>query len=171
MSLFLLKSYITRVGEGPFFTEIEGESGEKLQKIGKEFGATTGRKRRCGWFDAVLARKSIQLNGSKKVILTKLDVLSALKEIQVCTAYEVNGEKYQEWSWKMDKNYDNIEPVYTILQGWEEDISDIRYFKDLPKRAKEYVLFLEKILGVEIILISVGPGRDQILEKGELEWK
>ncbi len=156
----IVKAYTTRVGYGPFPTELDEENGDKLREAGAEYGATTGRPRRCGWFDAFMMRYSRMINGIERVAITKLDVLSYLDEIKVCTGYEVDGKlinSYPTDSAAMAK----VNPVYETLPGWKEDISEIKSYKDLPKEAKQYLAFISEQCGFEIKIISVGPKRSQ----------
>jgi len=156
------KAYCTRVGEGPFPTEMEGEEEELLRKQGNEYGATTGRPRRCGWFDAVQARYACRLNGLDGVILTNLDVLAGFPRIRVATAYVLGGKPTSAFPAETGLRPD-LEPEYVDLPGWEEDISDVRRFEDLPASTRAYVAFLEEEMGVPIVQISVGPDRDQMV--------
>lgn len=159
----IVKAYTTRVGLGPFPTELYGDDGEELRKIGAEFGATTGRPRRCGWYDAFLVNYSRMINGIERTAITKLDVLSYLKEIKVCVAYEINGKKLK--SYPTDTNQMmKVEPVYETLPGWQKDISNITNYDSLPSEAKEYLSFISHQSGFEISLISVGPRRQQTIE-------
>jgi len=158
----VLKAYTTRVGEGPFPTEILGEAGERIRQKGKEFGATTGRPRRCGWLDGVVARYAAMINGVDKLAVTKLDVLSGQEAVKVCVAYECNGRRTEA----MPGDYrmlENCRPVYDELQGWEEDISGARQMSDLPGAAREYLDYLERFVGVKIELVSVGSERSQVI--------
>ena len=154
------KAYTTRVGSGPFPTELEGPQGEKLKKEGVEFGATTGRPRRCGWFDAVGVRHAVRVNGLSGVALTKLDVLTGFKKISICTAYRCDGAIHREF-FASSKMMERAQPVYEEMDGWETPLSDAREFSDLPANAQKYVRRLEEILQTEVILVSVGPGREQ----------
>jgi len=158
----VLKAYITRVGNGPFPTELEDEDGEKLGKIGHEFGATTGRRRRCGWLDLVAAKYSVQVNGLTNLALTKLDVLSEFDTIKVCTSYEYNGEKV-EWLPADQKVFSDIEPVYEDIKGWACRIDSCTSYSELPKEAKDYLKFIEDFLEIPVKYISVGQRRDQII--------
>ncbi len=153
--LGVVKAYLTRVGAGPFPTELNDSEGHKLQKIGSEIGATTGRQRRCGWFDAVLGKYTSQINGFTSIIITKLDVLDDFNEIKICTKYK-NG-KFP------DINLEDAEPEYIILPGWKSSICNIRDFDKLPENAKKYLATLENLLDVRISHISVGKGREQII--------
>jgi len=159
----IFKAYCTRVGEGPFPTELNDDMGETLRKIGKEFGATTGRPRRCGWFDLPAAKFSVQVNGLTEIALTKLDVLDEFEEIRVCTGYKINGEEKSGYSASMCE-LENVEPIYTAFPGWNTSTVGFHHLENLPGKAKEYIRFLEESLGVPIKLISTGPARDQIIE-------
>ena len=158
----IFKAYITRVGNGPFPTELFDGDGEKLQKIGKEFGATTGRPRRCGWFDAPLANYSVMINGFNEITITKLDILDEFETIKVCTEYELNGKRSKNLS-SFINNLDKVQPIYTTIPGWECSTVGVNSFKDLPSKAQEYILYLEKILAVPIRHISTGPKRNDII--------
>jgi len=153
----IFKAYQTRVGAGPFPTELLDETGETLQNVGGEIGATTKRKRRCGWFDAVLARYTNLINGFTSIILTKLDVLDDFDEIKICTSY-TNGNFPED-------NLDGLKPEYITLPGWKTNISGIRKWEDLPENTKKYVKTIEKLVGVKASIVSVGKERDQIIEK------
>ena len=163
----ITKAYCTRVGEGPFPTEQENAVGEQLQQQGHEFGATTGRKRRCGWLDLVALRYSVNVGGIDNLILTKLDVLSNFETIKVCTHYKVNGEAREHHSF-VDSDSRTIEPVYLDLPGWNEDISACRDFEDLPEAARNYVDFIAKSSGVEIPVVSVGPDRSETIYRQKI---
>jgi adenylosuccinate synthase len=156
------KAYVTRVGSGPFPTEDTGPDGERMGERGQEFGTTTGRKRRCGWFDAVLLRYAARLNGLSEVFLTKLDVLSGFPSVRVCTAYQTGGEKYDDFP-PHQSLFHRAEPVYEEVDGWEEDLSGARSFEDLPKAARAYVDMLAELGGVKVSAVSVGPSREQTL--------
>ncbi len=160
----ITKTYTTRVGNGPFPTELEDETGEKLRNEGGEFGATTGRPRRCGWFDSVMVRKAIQLNGLTRLALTKLDVLNNLDEIQICTHYEINGKKVDQYP----TNYQELEkaiPIYEALEGWKSDISSCKKMSDLPSKAIFYVnRLLELCYNIPALMVSIGPDRNQTIE-------
>ena len=156
------KAYCTRVGGGPFPTELDNETGEQLRKIGNEFGATTGRPRRCGWIDLVALRFACMINGVTKVVMTKADVLDAFKELQVCTGYQVNGKETGEIPFQMDRQ--RPEPVYKSFRGWNTHASAARNFGELPETMKTYVNFINEYLGVSIQYISNGPGRDQLIK-------
>jgi len=160
----ILKAYTTRVGSGPFPTELHDAMGEHLRKVGGEFGVTTGRSRRCGWFDAVIARYATRVNGLTDFFLTKLDVLSGLEKVPVCVAYEVNGRRCDEMPMTQTDVHHAV-PVYEELPGWWEDISECRAFDELPKNARDYVLALEAMIGARVSAIGVGPGREQTIER------
>ncbi|MFZ5649732.1 MAG: adenylosuccinate synthase [Bacillota bacterium] len=160
------KAYITRVGEGPFPTELKDETGEYLRMRGHEFGTTTGRPRRCGWYDAVIARYAARVNGLDYLAITKLDVMTGLERIKICTGYLYNGENIAEMPPTL-KVLSQCVPVYEEMPGWTEDISAVRKIEDLPANARNYLNRISELSGVPAALIGVGPGRDQtiILEK------
>ncbi|MDT7696862.1 MAG: adenylosuccinate synthase [Pseudonocardiales bacterium] len=160
----ILKAYTTRVGSGPFPTELNDAMGEHLRKVGGEFGVTTGRSRRCGWFDAVIGRYATRVNGITDFFLTKHDVLSGLEKVPVCVAYEVNGRRCDEMPMTQTDVHHAV-PVYQEFPGWWEDISECRTFDDLPKNARDYVLALEGMIGAKVSAIGVGPGREQTIER------
>ena len=157
------KAYVTRVGSGPFPTELLDETGEKLRQVGGEFGATTGRPRRCGWFDAMVIRYSVRVNGLTGIALTKLDVLSDFETIKVCTGYRYEGVMLETLPAKLEV-FENCEPVYEELPGWQSDICDVRSFDQLPANAQAYVKRLEELAGCPIVMVSVGPRRDQTMQ-------
>lgn len=159
------KAYCTRVGEGPFPTEDHGETGEQLRRKGGEFGATTGRPRRCGWNDLVAVDYAVKINGLNGLALTKLDVLSGFDVIKVCTAYEINGRTVTDFPTN-SALLSAAKPVYSELPGWKEDISSCRKFGELPANARAYVEYIAKHAGVPVILIGVGPGRDDTILRG-----
>lgn len=158
------KAYITRVGEGPFATELTDEVGEKIRNIGHEFGTTTGRPRRTGWFDAVVAKYGVLVSGLTSMAVTKLDVFDTFSEIKVCTAYKDtrNGEILEYYPTNVNI-HEYLEPVYETHAGWEEDITGMKKYEELPENAKKYLARLEELMGVRISIISVGPGRDQTI--------
>jgi adenylosuccinate synthase len=158
----ILKAYTTRVGSGPFPTELFDEDGEKLRSIGGEVGVTTGRARRCGWFDAPIARYAVRVNGLTDFFLTKLDVLTGWEKIPVCVAYEIDGQRVEELP-ASQSDFHHAKPIYEYLPGWSEDISSAKTFSDLPANAQAYINFLEKISGAPMSAIGVGPGRDQTI--------
>lgn len=155
----ILKAYTTRVGAGPFPTELFDEWGERLRSVGGEFGTTTGRERRCGWFDAPVARYATRINGLTDIFLTKLDVLTGIKEIPVCVAYEVDGKRVDEVP-VSQTDFHHAKPIYEVYPGWDEDITGAKRFEDLPKNAQDYVRVLENLSGTRISAIGVGPDRN-----------
>lgn len=163
----IVKAYTTRVGAGPFPTELFDDMGIYLQKTGGEFGVNTGRPRRCGWYDAVIARYSARVNGFTDYVLTKLDVLDGLDEIPVCVAYDVDGERFDEMP-DNQSDFHHAKPIFETFPGWKEDISGVRNFEDLPENAQNYVLALEKMSGCRISVIGVGPDREQSIVRHEL---
>jgi adenylosuccinate synthase len=157
----IFKAYCTRVGSGPFPSELLDEEGEKLRELGKEFGSTTGRPRRCGWLDLVALKYSLMLNGVTQLIMTKTDVLDTFDVIRVATAYSVNGELTDQMPFDLDAK---VKPVYTEMSGWNTDLTGVRSKEQFPKELKEYITFLEKELKVPVKYVSVGPDREQIIE-------
>lgn len=160
----IVKAYTTRVGEGPFPTELFDDIGEKIQKTGSEFGATTGRKRRCGWLDMVVLKNAVRLNSLTGMTITKLDVLDNLDEIKICTGYEHNGTIISDFPAEI-KILQECTPVYESHPGWKQDISGITNFSDLPENAKKYLARIEELSNVKIKIISVGPGREATIIK------
>jgi len=158
----IVKAYTTRVGSGPFPTELDNDEGERLRQAGAEFGTTTGRPRRCGWYDAPIARYSARINGITDFVLTKLDVLTGLTEIPVCVAYEVDGVRFDEMPVNQS-DFHHATPIYESFPGWTEDISSARTFAELPANAQNYVHAIEKISGARFSAIGVGPARDEII--------
>jgi adenylosuccinate synthase len=158
----IFKAYTTRVGTGPFPTELQNAIGENIRNIGREYGATTGRPRRCGWFDAVLAKHSVFLNGMTHVVITKLDVLDACEEIQVCVGYYINGKICQEFP-SNSAVLEKCRPLYISMPGWNCSTAECRSYEELPQKAKEYLAMLEKAIGYPIAMISIGPEREQII--------
>ena len=158
------KAYITRVGEGPFATELTDETGEKIRDIGAEFGTTTGRPRRCGWFDAVVAKYGVLVSGLTSMAVTKLDVFDTFEEIKICTAYKDKrtGKTYEYYPTDVNL-HKYIEPVYETHKGWKTDISKAKSYDELPENAKKYLKRLEELMGVKISIISVGPKREQTI--------
>ena len=163
----VVKAYTTRVGSGPFPTELLDASGEFLRMNGAEFGTTTGRPRRCGWYDAPVARYSARINGVTDFVLTKLDVLTGLERVPVCVAYDVDGVRVDEMP-VSQSDFHHAVPIYEEFAGWTEDITGIRIFDDLPKNARDYVLALEKMSGARISAIGVGPDREAIVVRHDL---
>ena len=158
----IAKAYVTRVGSGPFPTELHGEPGDVLVERGHEFGTNTGRRRRTGWFDAVMLRHAVRLNSLTEVALTKLDVLDPFDTVKVCVAYEADGKRYEHVPYHQSVLH-KVTPVYEELPGWGVDLSSITSPAQLPKEAREYVAFLEKVTGVPVAFVGVGPGREQTL--------
>ncbi|HJR39966.1 MAG TPA: adenylosuccinate synthase [Nocardioidaceae bacterium] len=156
----VIKAYTTRVGSGPFPTELLDEDGERLREIGGEYGVTTGRNRRCGWYDAVIARYAARVNGLTEFCLTKLDILGAWDRIPVCVGYEIDGVRHDEMPMTQSE-FHHAQPVYEYFEGWNEDISGCRSFGDLPKNAQTYVRALEEMSGAPFWAVGVGPGREQ----------
>ncbi|HVV31005.1 MAG TPA: adenylosuccinate synthase [Mycobacteriales bacterium] len=159
----ILKAYVTRVGSGPFVTELDDETGERLRRVGGEFGVTTGRARRTGWYDAVIARYATRVNGLTDFFLTKLDVLSGFDEIPVCTAYTLADGSVVDEMPMTQTDFHHATPVYETFPGWHEDISNCKDFADLPPNAQAYVRALEEMSGAPISAIGVGPGREQTI--------
>lgn len=164
----VIKAYITRVGEGPMPTELKGELGDMMREKGKEYGTTTGRPRRCGWFDAVLGLKSVYLNGYTEMALTKLDVLTDLDSIKICVGYDLDGETIG-YPPESTSQLARCKPLYDDMPGWTEAISAALEYEDLPENARAYVERLEDLLGVDISAVSVGPGREQTIYREEAE--
>ena len=155
----VVKAYSTRVGEGPFVTELLNETGESLREKGGEYGATTGRPRRCGWLDLVVVKQAVTINGLTDLALTKTDVLTGYEKLPVCVAYEIDGKTYETIPASL-KDYAKAKPVYKVFDGWTEDISGIRNFEDLPENAQKYIRFIEEYTGTDLCLVSVSPERD-----------
>ena len=158
----ITKAYCTRVGSGPFPTELETETGEELRKLGNEFGATTGRPRRCGWIDLVALNFACMINGVTKIVMTKADVLDTFKELNLCTDYTIKGKNSREVPFQMDKQ--KPVPHYKSIPGWNTHTSSVKIYEELPDTMKSYVKFINEYLGINIKFISNGPGRDQIVE-------
>jgi adenylosuccinate synthase len=156
----VVKAYATRVGEGPMPTELLDADGERLRSVGAEFGVTTGRPRRCGWYDAVVARYAARVNGVTDFVLTKLDVLTGFEQIPVCVAYDVGGVRHEEMPMTQTE-FHHAKPVYEMLSGWDEDISGARDLGDLPKPARAYVEAIEEMSGAPVSVVGVGPDRDE----------
>ncbi|MEH2160320.1 MAG: adenylosuccinate synthase [Nostoc sp.] len=156
------KAYTTRVGEGPFPTELDGELGELLCDRGAEFGTTTGRKRRCGWFDAVIGRYAVRINGMDCMALTKLDVLDELEEIKVCVAYDIDGQRSEHFP-TSSRQFARCRPIYKTLPGWKVSTTDCRTLEDLPQQALDYLKFLAELMEVPIAIVSLGASRDQTI--------
>ena len=158
------KAYVTRVGEGPFPTELFGEEGEWLRAQGHEYGVTTGRRRRCGWFDGPIANYASRVNGLTDIAMTKLDVLSAFDTIKVCVAYDVDGERYTSVP-EHQVRFEHAKPIYEELPGWKCDITGCRSFEELPQEAQDYVAFIEDLAHTRVTFIGVGAGREQIINR------
>jgi adenylosuccinate synthase len=156
----IFKAYCTRVGCGPFPTELHDETGANLRKLGHEFGATTGRPRRCGWLDLPAMKYSIMINGITQLFMTKADVMSGFKTVKICTSYKIDGKESFEIPFGTESS---IEPVYIEMQGWSDDIMDKRDFNDLPAALKKYIEFIEKETGVPVTMVSVGPDREETI--------
>ena len=161
--LGIMKAYTTRVGSGPFPTEMDDNLGKEIQEKGCEFGATTGRPRRCGWFDAVAIKYASTINGTDSAIVTKLDVLDGQKTLKVCVGYKYNGNSYKKFPASMTM-LAQCEPIYEEFPGWEGETKNVTSKSMLPKRAIEYIKSIEKLVGLKVVLISVGPNREQIIE-------
>ncbi|KGK89382.1 adenylosuccinate synthetase [Desulfosporosinus sp. HMP52] len=163
----VIKAYTTRVGEGPFPTELLDEVGEEMRKNGHEFGTTTGRARRCGWFDAVIARYAVRVSGISDFAVTKLDVLTGFEKLKICVGYSVDGQIIREFP-QSQKIFKLCQPVYEEMPGWNEDITQVRHFEELPQAAQNYILRIEELSGVQATLVAVGPGREQTIVRGEI---
>jgi adenylosuccinate synthase len=163
----VLKAYTTRVGEGPFPTELNDDMGEFLRKAGAEYGTTTGRPRRCGWIDAVIGRYATRINGVTDFVVTKLDVLSGLDRLPVCVAYDVGGVRYDEMPISQS-DFHHARPIYEYLPGWSQEITTCRSFDELPANARGYILRVEELIGARVSAIGVGPGREEIIERHSL---
>ena len=163
----IVKAYTTRVGSGPFPTELFGEEGDWLRSRGFEFGTTTGRPRRVGWYDAPITRYATRINGITDLVLTKLDILTGLDRVPVCVAYDVDGERFDEVPVNQS-DFHHATPILEYFPGWSEDISKARTFEDLPVAARDYVLALEGMSGTRISVIGVGPARDQVIVRHDL---
>ena len=157
------KAYTTRVGEGPFPTELKDELGEKIREKGGEYGATTGRPRRCGWFDAVAVNHSIRINGIEEIVITKLDVLNDFDKIKVCVGYRLNGEILRHIPSNLDR-LKRAEPVYEELDGWKEEIKEVKKFSDLPANAQRYIRRIEELIHTKMMMVSVGSERNETIE-------
>jgi len=160
--LGIAKAYITRVGSGPFPTELDDETGRHLIEVGAEYGTTTGRERRAGWFDGLIIRYAAQINGLTDLVITKLDVLSQLDTIKVCVAYEYDGRRYSELP-NHQTAFHHAQPIYQELPGWKTDITGCRTFDELPREARDYITFLEDLAEVPVAMIAVGPSREQTI--------
>ena len=162
------KAYSTRVGNGPYPTELFDETGEQIRKIGHEYGATTGRPRRCGWLDLVALKHATMINGITHLVITKLDVLSEFDTLKICTAYETEDGKIIDYFTSSTEKLALYKPIYEELPGWKTDISSLNCFDELPENAQKYIQFIEKYLGIDVYLVSVGPERTQNIIRKEL---
>jgi adenylosuccinate synthase len=160
----IVKAYTTRVGDGPFPTQFEPELLEKVRKKGNEYGATTGRPRRCGWFDAVIARYSVMINGINEIVVTKLDVLDGMDRLKICVGYKYKGRLYRDFPTDM-RVAQNCDPVYEKCEGWQEDTSLVKRFEALPAEAKRYIKRIEDLLGAKVTMISIGSERKQMIKR------
>jgi adenylosuccinate synthase len=158
----IVKSYTTRVGEGPFVTELNDETGDKIRTQGREFGTTTGRARRCGWFDAVIVRYAARVNGLTSISLMLLDVLSGFDTVKICTSYKMGDKILKEFPASLE-DLAKCEPIYEELEGWSEDLTAIEKYEDLPENAKKYIAKIEELIGVSVDMVSVGPNRAQTI--------
>jgi adenylosuccinate synthase len=158
------KAYLTRVGEGPFPTELFDATGQALGDIGQEFGTTTGRARRCGWFDAVVMKYAVRINGITDIALTKMDVMDGMETISICTGYELDGEVIGNYPTQL-KEFARCKPIYEQMPGWMQKTSDITTFEELPKNAKEYIRRIEDLVGAKVSIVAVGPGREQTINR------
>jgi adenylosuccinate synthase len=163
----ILKAFTTRVGEGPFPTELHDEVGDRLREIGREFGTTTGRPRRIGWLDTVIGRYAARINGVTDFVITKLDNLDTFDEIPVCVAYDVDGVRHDEMP-MTQTDFHHAKPIYEVLPGWKSDISGCRSYDELPANCRAYVEFVEGQVGARVSVIGVGPGRDEVIERHSL---
>jgi adenylosuccinate synthase len=159
--LGIFKAYCTRVGSGPFPTELEDETGEQMRQIGREFGSTTGRPRRCGWLDIPALKYACMINGVTELIMMKTDVLSGFETLQVCTHYSLNGEKIDYFPYDIDPS--KVQPIYTEVKGWNSDLTEMRSMEDLPVEVTDYIAFIEQHLGIPVTFVSVGPDRTQTI--------
>jgi adenylosuccinate synthase len=163
-SIGIAKAYCTRVGEGPFPSEDHGKDGQAIRDAGHEYGATTGRPRRCGWFDAVAMRYSMELNGAAGFVMTNLDVLSGFPELRCATAYEIDGESTK--TYPAGEDLAQVKPIYESMPGWKEDITGVREYAELPQAARDYVEWIQDLVGTKIVMLSVGPDRSQVISLG-----
>jgi len=165
--LGVMKAYTTRVGKGPFPTELKDNIGDALREKGNEYGTTTGRPRRCGWFDAVIGRYSARINGLTAIALTKLDTLGGFAKLKVCIGYDKNGVRIDDFPASLEE-LAKCTPIYEELDGWDEDISNLRRYEDLPANAKKYVEFIEALCGVKVAMVAVGPKREQTIIRSQI---
>jgi adenylosuccinate synthase len=164
--LGIFKAYCTRVGSGPFPTELDNEVGEQMRQIGREFGSTTGRARRCGWLDIPALKYACMINGVTELIMMKTDVLSGFETLQVCTHYSLNGEKIDYLPYDIDPS--KVQPIYTEMKGWNADLTGMKSLEELPSELMEYILFIEKELELPITFVSVGPDRTQTIVRSKV---
>ena len=162
------KAYTTRVGNGPFPTELNDDLGEKIRQIGHEFGATTGRPRRTGWLDLVSLKHACMINGINNLVITKLDVMTGIDTLKIATKYRTEDGKIIDYFTSSTTKLYDYEPIYEELKGWEEDITKVRYYEELPENAKKYIEFIEQYLGINVYLVSVGPERSQNIIRKEI---
>ncbi|HLF20364.1 MAG TPA: adenylosuccinate synthetase, partial [Bacteroidota bacterium] len=158
----VVKAYSTRVGNGPFPTELQDQTGNQLREIGGEYGATTGRPRRCGWLDIVSLKYSCQINGIQRIAITKLDVLDNFGQVKICTGYKLNGKELKQFPTDV-QTLDAVEPTYNSFQGWQTNTSGVRKYRDLPTQARKYIGAIAKLLSTKVWMVSVGARRDQTL--------
>ena len=159
----IFKAYTTRVGSGPFPTELFDQDGERMGRVGREFGATTGRPRRCGWLDLVALKYAVQINGVTKLIMMKADVLSGFEDLKICTAYHYRGNHITHLPFNIEA--ENVTPVYSKFRGWKKDLTGLTSAEELPEELEDYISFIEKELGVPIEIVSVGPDRLQTIKR------
>ena len=162
------KAYCTRVGNGPFPSELNDELGEKIRQVGHEFGATTGRPRRTGWLDLVSLKHACMINGINNLVITKLDVLTGIKNLKIVTKYKTEDDKIIDYFTSSTTKLYDYEPIYEVLDGWDEDITKARSYEELPENAKKYIEFIENYLGINVYLVSVGPERSQNIIRKDL---
>jgi len=165
----VMKAYSTRVGGGPFPTELSDDAGNTLRSRGVEYGATTGRPRRCGWLDAVAMRRALQISGVREIVVTKLDVLDAFDSLKICTGYKYKGETLAMFPFGMEDSSE-VEPIYETHPGWQRDITSVTGYRALPKQAKNYLQRIEELLGVRMVIVSVGPGRENTIVRTKSLW-
>jgi len=156
------KAYTTRVGEGPFPTELKDEIGEKIRERGGEYGATTGRPRRCGWFDAVVVNHAIRINGVNEITITKLDVLNGFDQLKICTGYRIGGKIYRHFPSNLEM-LKSANPIYEAFEGWKTEIRGVRKISDLPRNAKRYLRRIEELIDTKITMVSVGEERNETI--------
>jgi adenylosuccinate synthase len=162
----IAKAYVTRVGAGPFPTELFDEVGDRICELGHEFGTNTGRRRRCGWFDVPMMRQAVRLNSLSELAITKLDILDTFDTVKVCVAYDIDGRRVEHLPYHQT-DFHNAVPIYEELPGWKTDLSEVRHRDDLPANARDYLEFLEKAVGVPVSLVGTGPGREQFVHFNE----